>query len=132
MGELKMEIPKELLYTQEHEWILFDDSANTATIGITDYAQGELGDIVFVELPSVGVTVKQADPFGTIEAVKAVSDLFSPVTGEVVEVNSLLQDRPELINQDPYDKGWMIKVKISDSSELNSLMSPDDYKTHIS
>ncbi|MCI0496236.1 glycine cleavage system protein GcvH [candidate division KSB1 bacterium] len=127
-----MEIPKELLYTQEHEWILFDDSANTATIGITDYAQGELGDIVFVELPSVGVTVKQADPFGTIEAVKAVSDLFSPVTGEVVEVNSLLQDRPELINQDPYDKGWMIKVKISDSSELNSLMSPEDYKTHIS
>ncbi|MCU0643352.1 MAG: glycine cleavage system protein GcvH [bacterium] len=127
-----MEIPKELLYTQEHEWILFDDSANTATIGITDYAQGELGDIVFVELPNVGATVKQMDPFGTIEAVKAVSDLFSPVTGEVVEVNSLLQDRPELINQDPYDKGWMIKVKISDSSELNSLMSPEDYKTHIS
>ncbi|HEX9970876.1 MAG TPA: glycine cleavage system protein GcvH [bacterium] len=127
-----MEIPKEFLYTQEHEWILFDDSANTATIGITDYAQGELGDIVFVELPTVGDTVKQMDPFGTIEAVKAVSDLFSPVTGEVVEVNSLLQDQPELINQDPYDKGWMIKVKISDSSELNSLMSPDDYKTHIS
>ena len=127
-----MEIPKELLYTQEHEWILFDDSANVATIGITDYAQGELGDIVFIELPSVGDTVKQMDPFGTIEAVKAVSDLFSPITGEVVEVNLLLQDQPELINQDPYDKGWMIRVKISDNSELDSLMSPDDYKKHIS
>lgn len=127
-----MEIPKELLYTEEHEWILFDDSANTATIGITDYAQGELGDIVFVELPTVGDEVKQMDPFGTIEAVKAVSDLFSPVTGEVVEVNALLQDQPELINQDPYDKGWMIKIKIADSSELSSLMSADDYKNHIS
>jgi len=127
-----MEIPKELLYTQEHEWILFDDSANVATIGITDYAQGELGDIVFIELPSVGDTVKHMDPFGTIEAVKAVSDLFSPITGEVVEVNLLLQDQPELINQDPYDKGWMIRVKISDNSELDSLMSPDDYKKHIS
>jgi len=127
-----MEIPKELLYTEEHEWILFDDSASTATIGITDYAQGELGDIVFIELPTVGDEVKQMDPFGTIEAVKAVSDLFSPVTGEIVEVNTLLQDQPELINQDPYDKGWMIKVKITDNSELDSLMSSDDYKKHIS
>lgn len=127
-----MEIPKELLYTQEHEWILFDDATSIATIGITDYAQGELGDIVFVELPGAGDHVKQMDPFGTIEAVKAVSDLFSPVSGEVVEANALLQDQPELINQDPYDKGWMIKVKMSDSSELKSLMSPDDYKKHIS
>ncbi len=127
-----MEIPKELLYTEEHEWILVDDTNNTATIGITDYAQGELGDIVFVELPAVDDEVKQMEPFGTIEAVKAVSDLFSPLSGVIVEVNTILQDQPELINQDPYDKGWMIKVEISDPSELKSLMSPDDYKKHIS
>ena len=127
-----MEIPKELLYTEEHEWILVDDTNNTATIGITDYAQGELGDIVFVELPAVDDEVKQMEPFGTIEAVKAVSDLSSPLSGVIVEVNTILQDQPELINQDPYDKGWMIKVEISDPSELKSLMSPDDYKKHIS
>lgn len=127
-----MEIPKELLYTEEHEWILVDDSNNTATIGITDYAQGELGDIVFIELPDINDEVKQMESFGTIEAVKAVSDLFSPVSGVVVEVNTILQDQPELINQDPYDKGWMIKVKLSNLSELETLMSPDDYKKHIS
>lgn len=127
-----MEIPKELLYTEEHEWVLVDDINNTATIGITDYAQGELGDIVFVELPDVNEEVKQMDPFGTIEAVKAVSDLFSPVSGVIVEVNTLLQDQPELINQDPYDKGWMIKVQLSDPGELKALMSPEDYKKHIS
>jgi len=127
-----MEIPKELLYTEEHEWILIDDANNTATIGITDYAQGELGDIVFIELPNVGDEFKQMDPFGTIEAVKAVSDLFSPVSGTVTEVNEILQDQPELINQDPYDKGWMIKLELTDTSELDSLMSPEDYKKHIS
>lgn len=127
-----MEIPKELIYTEEHEWILVDDSANMATIGITDYAQGELGDIVFIELPAVGDEVTQMEPFGTIEAVKAVSDLFSPVSGTVKEVNEILQDQPELINQDPYDKGWMIKVELSNTSELKSLMSPEDYKKHIS
>ncbi len=125
-----MEIPKELLYTEEHEWILVDDTTNTATIGITDYAQGELGDIVFVELPHLNDEVKQLEPFGTIEAVKAVSDLFSPVSGVIVEVNTILQDQPELINQDPYDKGWMIKVKLANPSELEALMSPDDYKKH--
>jgi len=127
-----MEIPKELFYTEEHEWVLIDDANNTATIGITDYAQSELGDIVFVELPNVDDEVKQMEPFGAIEAVKAVSDLFSPLTGIVTEVNMLLQDRPELINQDPYDKGWMIKVQLADTSELDSLWSPEDYKKHIS
>jgi glycine cleavage system H protein len=127
-----MEIPKELLYTEEHEWVLFDDTSNTATIGITDYAQSELGDIVFIELPDANDEVKQMEPFGTIEAVKAVSDLFSPVSGVIIEVNTILQDQPELINQDPYEKGWMIKVQLSDSSELKALLSPDDYKKHIS
>lgn len=127
-----MEIPKELLYTEEHEWILVDDINNTATIGITDYAQGELGDIVFVELPTEGDEVKQMEAFGTIEAVKAVSDLFSPLSGKITEVNTILQDQPELINRDPYDKGWMIKVEISDHAELKTLMSPEDYKKHIS
>ncbi|MFZ5519338.1 MAG: glycine cleavage system protein GcvH [Candidatus Zhuqueibacterota bacterium] len=125
-----MEIPKDLLYTEEHEWVLVE--GGVATIGITDYAQGELGDIVFVELPNAGDPAKQMEPFGTIEAVKAVSDLFSPVSGEITEVNELLQDRPELINQDPYDKGWMIKVKLSDPSELNSLLKANEYENQIS
>lgn len=125
-----MEVPKEMLYTEEHEWVLVDD--DIATVGITDYAQSELGDIVFVELPSVDDEVKQMEPFGTIEAVKAVSDLFCPISGLVVEVNGLLTDQPELINQSPYDKGWMIKIKLSEKSELDSLMSPDDYKKQIS
>jgi glycine cleavage system H protein len=127
-----MEMPKELLYTEEHEWVLVDDTNNTATIGITDYAQGELGDIVFVELPEANEEVKQMEAFGSIEAVKAVSDLFSPVSGVIIEVNTILQDQPELINQDPYDKGWMIKVQLSNPAELKALMSPDDYKKHIS
>jgi len=126
----KMEIPNELLYTEEHEWVLVDDGV--VAVGITDYAQGELGDIVFVELPGVDTEVKQTEPFGTIEAVKAVSDLFSPVSGVVVEINDLLQDKPELINQSPYDEGWMIKIRMSDTSELKSLMSPESYKKHIS
>ena len=125
-----MELPKELLYTEEHEWILVDD--NIATIGITDYAQGELGDIVFVELPNIGDEVKQMDTFGTVEAVKAVSDLFSPVSGKVVGVNDLLQDRPEIINQSPYDEGWMIKVELSDKAEFKLLLSAEAYKQQIS
>ena len=125
-----MELPKELMYTEEHEWVLIEE--NLATIGITVYAQGELGDIVFVELPKVGDEVKQMEPFGTIEAVKAVSDLFSPVSGKVVSVNDLLQDQPELINRSPYDEGWMIKVELSDKAELKSLMSAEAYKLQIS
>lgn len=117
--------PKDLKYTKEHEWV--KEEQGVATIGITDYAQGELGDIVFVELPEVGAKVDQAGAFGTIEAVKAVSDLFSPVSGDVVDVNSELADSPELINADPYGKGWMIKVKISNRDELDSLLSAADY-----
>lgn len=127
-----MEILKDLLYTEEHEWVLYDETSNTATVGITDYAQGELGDIVFIELPKVNDEVKQMEPFGSLEAVKAVSELFSPVSGVVSEVNAILQDQPELINQDPYEKGWMIKIQLSDPAELKALMSPDDYKKHIS
>lgn len=125
-----MDIPKDLLYTEEHEWVLVENGI--ATIGITDYAQGELGDIVFIELPGAGDEVKQMEPFGTIEAVKAVSDLFSPVSGEITEINEMLQDQPELINQDPYDKGWMIKVKLSEPSELDSLLKASDYENQIS
>ena len=125
-----MEIPKNLKYTDEHEWVFVED--NIATIGITDYAQGELGDIVFVELPAVDDEVQQMDPFGTIEAVKAVSDIFAPVSGKIVEVNEMLQDQPELINQSPYDDGWMIKIQFSDKSELESLLSDDGYKELIS
>ena len=124
-----MNIPSDLKYTKEHEWIKIE--GDNASIGITDYAQGELGDVVFVELPSVGSEVKAMDTFGTIEAVKAVSDLFAPVTGEVVAVNEKLEDDPMVINRDPYGDGWMIKVKVKDNSELESLLSPDDYSSLV-
>jgi glycine cleavage system H protein len=124
-----MEIPEELLYTSEHEWVAID--GDTATVGITDYAQGELGDIVFVELPKVGESAKQMEPFGTIEAVKAVSDLYAPLSGEVVEINNLLQDQPDLINTDPYGEGWMIKIKITDQSEVPGLLSAEDYRAQV-
>ena len=125
-----MEVKKDLLYTEEHEWISV--SGDVATIGITDYAQSELGDIVFVELPNVDDETKQMEPFGSIEAVKAVSDLYAPLTGVVIEVNEKLNDTPELINQDPYGDGWMIKIKISDQSELEALLSQEIYKEKIS
>ena len=121
-----MSIPEELLYTKEHEWTRIDD--NVATIGITDYAQGELGDIVYIELPEVGTQVNQGDSFGTIEAVKAVSDLYAPLSGEVVEINESLNDEPEKVNQDPYDKGWMIKIQISDESEKEELLGSAQYE----
>lgn len=124
-----MNIPEELLYTKEHEWTRIDDKV--ATIGITDYAQGELGDIVYVELPEVGTQVNQGDSFGTIEAVKAVSDLYAPLTGEVVEVNESLSDEPEKINQDPYSEGWMIKIKLSDESEKEELLDSAQYEDLI-
>ena len=124
-----METPSELLYTKEHEWVSFD--GDNVTVGITDYAQGELGDIVFVELPQVGDSVTQDESFGTIEAVKAVSDLYSPVSGEVTEVNEALEDAPEIINNSPYEEGWMIKIKLSDPSEKDNLLSADDYKKLI-
>ena len=124
-----MNIPDDLLYTEEHEWVRVD--GNVATIGITDYAQSELGDIVYVELPNVGDKTKQMEPFGTIEAVKAVSDLYAPLTGKVVEVNEALADSPDLVNKDPYGEGWMIRVEMADPSELEKLLSADDYKQVI-
>jgi len=125
-----MQVPKDLKYTDEHEWLQIE--GDTAIIGITDYAQGELGDLVFIELPQVGDTVAQGDAFGNVEAVKAVSDLFAPVSGEIVEINELLEEDPETVNRDPYADGWMIKVKFSDASELDSLMDAAAYKDYIS
>ncbi len=124
-----MSVPTDLAYTNEHEWVKVD--GNIATVGITDYAQGELGDIVFVELPSEGDETRQNEAFGTIEAVKAVSELFAPVSGKVVEVNSALEDAPETINSDPYGDGWMLKIELADKSELDSLLSAADYEKLI-
>jgi glycine cleavage system H protein len=118
--------PEDLLYNKEHEWIRV--SGDTVEIGITDYAQGELGDVVFVELPEEGTEIKQAEPFGTIEAVKAVSELFSPVSGTVSAVNSMIEDDAGIINRDPYGEGWMIKAKLSDPSELDQLLKAEQYR----
>jgi glycine cleavage system H protein len=124
-----VDIPSDLKYTKEHEWVSLD--GDIATIGITDYAQGELGDIVFVELPSVGENVSQMDSFGTIEAVKAVSDLYAPVSGEVVEVNEALADDPMVINRDPYGDGWMIRIKVSEAGQVEQLLDPAGYKSTL-
>jgi glycine cleavage system H protein len=121
-----MNVPENFLYTDQHEWVLI--KKDIAIVGITDYAQSELGDIVFLELPQVGSKITKGDSFGTIEAVKAVSDLFAPVSGEVTEVNEALSTTPELINQSPYDKGWMIKVRISDESEQATLLTAEAYQ----
>ena len=121
-----MEIKPNLKYTKDHEWISID--GNNATVGITDYAQGELGDIVYVEIESIGDSLNKEEIFGSVEAVKTVSDLFIPVSGEITEINENLEDNPELINDDPYGDGWIIKMKINDSSELNDLLSPEEYK----
>jgi len=125
-----MNIPDELKYTKEHEWINLD--GNVATIGITDYAQGELGDIVFVELPEIGAGIEEGESFGTIEAVKAVSELYSPVTGKVAEINGALDDDPMIVNRDPYGEGWMIKIELSDSAQIEQLLASDGYKELIS
>lgn len=124
-----MNIPDNLKYTEDHEWVKID--GDTATVGITDFAQGELGDIVYVEIESEGETIEKGELFGTIEAVKTVSDLFMPVSGEVLVFNEALEDEPELVNSDPYDSGWMIKIKIADSSELDGLLTADAYKELI-
>lgn len=116
----------DLKYTKEHEWVKIEGDG--ATVGITDFAQGELGDIVFVELPEVGAAVEANKPFGTIEAVKAVSELFSPLSGTVAAVNDAVVDDAGIINSDPYGKGWMIKVKMSNAGEVGSLLSPEDYR----
>jgi glycine cleavage system H protein len=124
-----MEIKPELKYTKDHEWISID--GDSATIGITDYAQGELGDIVYVEIESLGEQLDKEEIFGSVEAVKTVSDLYLPVSGEITEMNEGLEDNPELINDDPYGKGWIIKMKISDQNELGELLSADAYKELI-
>lgn len=124
-----MEIKTGLKYTKEHEWVKLD--GDTATVGISDYAQGELGDVVFVELPKVGAPVAQMRPFGTIEAVKAVSELFSPVTGEVVAVNSALENDATVINKDPYGEGWLIKIKVKNAKDLDSLLTAEKYKEMV-
>ncbi len=124
-----MNIPENLKYTKEHEWIRSE--GEIAYVGITDYAQSELGEIVFVEVETVGEKLASGDVFGTIEAVKTVSDLFLPVDGEVLEVNADLEDKPELVNEDPYGKGWLVKIALSDAAQLNNLLSAADYKALI-
>lgn len=124
-----MNIPSELKYTKDHEWVKIE--GDTAIIGITDFAQGELGDIVYVEVETEGDSLAQEATFGTVEAVKTVSDLFMPVSGEIFEFNKGLEKNPELVNTDPYGKGWMIKVKVSNASEANHLLSAEQYKALI-
>ena len=124
-----MNFPKELKYTKDHEWVKID--GDIAVVGITEFAQKELGDIVFVEVETVGETIEEGEVFGTVEAVKTVSDLFLPLSGEITEFNETLETNPELINTDPYGEGWMIKVKISDTSEIDSLLSAEGYKNLI-
>jgi glycine cleavage system H protein len=124
-----MNIPAELKYTKDHEWIKID--GDIATVGITDFAQGELGDIVYVEVETLDETLEKDEVFGTVEAVKTVSDLFLPLSGEIVEFNEALEDEPEKVNTDPYGEGWMIKIKVSNTSEVDTLMSDEDYKALI-
>ena len=125
------DIPKDLLYTEEHEYVKPTKDQSVVIVGITDYAQGELGDIVYLELPSVGASFSKHDVFGTIEAVKAVSELFCPLSGEIVEVNARLDKEPQLVNSSPYGDGWMVKIKLSDPAEQNGLMNSEAYTAHI-
>ena len=122
------EIPNELLYTEEHEYVKNTDDAEVVAIGVTDYAQGELGDVVYVELPKVGASFGAHDVFGTVEAVKAVSELFCPLPGEVVEVNTRLDKEPALVNSDPYGEGWMLRLRLGDPSQVGALLDPDAYE----
>ena len=121
-----MNLPEELKYTEEHEWIKVD--GNIATIGITDFAQGELGDIVYIEIDSIGNELNVSEIFGTVEAVKTVSDLFMPIKGTVLEINSNIESTPEIVNEDPYDKGWIIKIEISENRDIENLLSANDYR----
>lgn len=124
-----MNIPSNLKYTKDHEWIKIE--GNIATVGITDFAQGELGDIVYVDVDTLDDTVEEGEVFGSVEAVKTVSDLFMPLTGEVIEFNETLEDEPELVNSDPYEKGWMIKLEISDMAQIEDLLDAEAYKKLI-
>jgi glycine cleavage system H protein len=124
-----MNIPKELKYTEEHEWIRID--GNTATIGITDFAQGELGDIVYIDIDSIGNELDDNEIFGTVEAVKTVSDLFMPIKGKVLEINSDIESTPEIVNEDPYGKGWIIKIEIPEDQDISNLLSDEEYRNMI-
>ena len=124
-------IPNDLLFTEEHEWVRRTDDADVVEIGITDYAQGELGDVVYVELPKVGSSFGAHDVFGTIEAVKAVSELFSPVAGEVTAVNEKIEREPAVVNNDPYGEGWMLRIRIRGAADLDQLLGPEEYAKHI-
>lgn len=121
-----MNIPQELKYTKDHEWVRIE--GDVATVGVTDFAQGELGDIVYVEVETVGETLDREEVFGTVEAVKTVSDLFSPLSGEILEFNEELEDAPEKVNSDPYGEGWMVKIKITNESEVAELLSAEEYQ----
>jgi glycine cleavage system H protein len=125
------ETPKDLLYTEDHEYVKPTDDANVVAIGITDYAQGELGDIVYIELPKIGSSFAKHDVFGTVEAVKAVSELYSPLTGEVVAVNEKLDKEPALVNTAPFGDGWMIKLRLKDAKEKDALLNADAYSAHL-
>ena len=124
-----MKVPDELLYTKEHEWVKVE--GDVATVGITDYAQDQLGDIIYVELPEVGRKVKQMEAVATVEAVKTAADVYSPVSGEVIETNAKLSEKPELLNEDPYGEGWMFKLKMENPEELKNLLSPEEYRKLI-
>tara|TARA_Y100000816_G_C26047704_1_gene549133 strand:+ start:431 stop:811 length:381 start_codon:yes stop_codon:yes gene_type:complete len=124
-----MNIPEELKYTEEHEWIRLE--GNIATVGITDFAQSELGDIVYIEVDTLDSEINSNDVFGTVEAVKTVSDLFMPVTGKVIEVNSSLEDAPEVVNDDPYGQGWIIKIEVTNPTDVETLMNSDNYRNLI-
>jgi len=124
-----MKFPKKLRYTREHEWVLVEGSQ--ATVGITDFAQHELGEVVYVELPKVGETVTKDEPFGVVESVKAASDVYAPLSGDVTEVNDDLSETPEMINDDPYGDAWLIRIEISDPAEVETLLSADDYKQYV-
>lgn len=121
-----MKVPVNLLYTKDHEWLRVE--GNIGYVGVTDFAQSELGDVVFIEIETVGETLMKEEVFGTIEAVKTVSDMFMPVSGEILEVNPLLEETSDVVNKDPYGKGWMVKIKITNPSEINDLLSPEKYK----
>lgn len=127
-----MNIPDDLKYTKDHEWLRIEgDQAGIAVIGISEHAAEQLGDIVFVELPEAGTEISQGESFGSVESVKAVSDLFAPISGTVTETNSVLMDQPELVNEDPYGKAWMVKVKLADTNQPEGLLSGADYKAHL-
>ena len=126
---MSSQIPKELKYTENHEWVKVD--GEIATVGITDHAQSELGDIIFIEFPEINDLFERMEPFGTIEAVKTVADLFSPLNGKIIEINKELEDSPELVNSDPYEKGWIVKVSVDKLDQLNDLLSSESYENHI-